>query len=110
MEEVEWEELNDKATTLYQQGRFSKAICAGKEALKVAENTFGSDHANVATTMNNLALLYNEQGKYAEAEPLYKQALEIGKKAFGPLITYHNSIFHPRIWQLLLHRSCHSIR
>jgi hypothetical protein len=38
LQEVEWEELNDKATTLYQQGRFSKAICAGKEALKVAEN------------------------------------------------------------------------
>jgi len=63
LDEVEWEELNDKATTLYQQGQFSKAIHASKEALKAAENTFGSDHANVATTMNNLALLYNEQGK-----------------------------------------------
>ena len=42
MEEVEWEELNDIATTLYQQGRYSKAIRAGKEALKVAGNTFGS--------------------------------------------------------------------
>ena len=87
MEEVEWEELNDKATTLYQQGKFSKAIRAGKEALKIAENTFGSFHANVATAMNNLALLYSEQGKYAEAEPLYKQALEIGKKPLAQTIT-----------------------
>ncbi len=37
MEEVEWEELNDKATTLYQQGKFSKAIRAGKEAGRLTE-------------------------------------------------------------------------
>ncbi len=86
MEEVDWEELNDIATILYQQGRYSKAIQAGKESLKVAENTFGPGHANVATAMNNLALLYSEQGKYAEAEPLYKQALEICKKTLASTI------------------------
>jgi tetratricopeptide (TPR) repeat protein len=83
LEEVEWAELNDKATTLYQQGQFSKAIRAGKEALKVAKNTFGSDHANVATTMNNLALLYSGQGKYAEVEPLYERALKIRENTLG---------------------------
>jgi hypothetical protein len=60
LEELEWKELNDKATTLYQQGRFSKAILAGREAVKAAENTFGPVHGNVATAMNNLVLLYSE--------------------------------------------------
>jgi tetratricopeptide (TPR) repeat protein len=89
LEEVEWEELNDLATTLYQQGRYSKAIRAGKEALKVAGNTFGPGHANVATAMNNLALIYSEQGKYAEAEPLYGRALKIRGNALG---SEHSSV------------------
>src|SRR5262249_30712138 len=37
-----------------------------------------------ATSINNLASLYNAQGRYAEAEPLYKRALAIGEKALGP--------------------------
>jgi tetratricopeptide (TPR) repeat protein len=43
----------------------------------------GIDHPDVATTLNNLALLYSSQGKYADAEPLYKRALAIVEKVFG---------------------------
>jgi len=83
-QETLWNELNAKAATLYQQGRYSEAVNVAKEALKVAENTFGPDHPNVAASMNNLAELYRAQGKYAEAEPLYKRALKIWEKALGP--------------------------
>jgi tetratricopeptide (TPR) repeat protein len=38
----------------------------------------------VATSLNNLALLYSTQGNYAQAEPLYKRSLEIREKALGP--------------------------
>ncbi len=38
----------------------------------------------MATSLNNLALLYATQGKYAEAEPLYQRALGIVEKALGP--------------------------
>ncbi len=38
----------------------------------------------MATSFNNLALLYDAQGKYAEAEPLYKRSLAILLKALGP--------------------------
>ncbi len=38
----------------------------------------------MATSLNNLALLYDSQGKYAQAEPLYKQALAIKEKVLGP--------------------------
>ena len=37
----------------------------------------------VATSLNNLAVLYRDQGKYAEAEPLYQRALAIREKALG---------------------------
>ncbi len=38
----------------------------------------------MATSLNNLAALYNAQGHYAEAEPLYQRALVIFEKALGP--------------------------
>jgi CHAT domain-containing protein/tetratricopeptide (TPR) repeat protein len=37
----------------------------------------------VASSLNNLALLYKNQGRYSEAEPLYKRSLAIREKALG---------------------------
>jgi tetratricopeptide (TPR) repeat protein len=38
----------------------------------------------VATSLNNLAALYDSQGAYARAEPLYQRALAISEKVLGP--------------------------
>ena len=38
----------------------------------------------MATSLDNLALLYQAQGKYAEAEPLYKRSLGIREQTLGP--------------------------
>ncbi len=38
----------------------------------------------MATSLNNLAGLYDNQGRYAEAEPLYQRSLAIREKALGP--------------------------
>jgi tetratricopeptide (TPR) repeat protein len=43
-----------------------------KRSLAILEKALGPDHPNVATALNNLALLYKNQGRYADAEPLYK--------------------------------------
>jgi len=43
----------------------------------------GSDHPDVANSLNNLAGLYRNQGRYSEAEPLYKRALSIREKVLG---------------------------
>jgi tetratricopeptide (TPR) repeat protein len=42
------------------------------------------DHPYVATSLNNLALLYGAQGHYAAAEPLHRRALAIREKTLGP--------------------------
>ena len=76
-------ELNYKVRELYKQGEYSEATDVAKEALKVAENTFGPDHPRVATSLNNLGEVYGAQGRYAEAEPLYKRALAILEEALG---------------------------
>ena len=37
----------------------------------------------MATSINNLAALYDSQGRYEEAEPLFLQALALRKKLLG---------------------------
>ena len=44
----------------------------------------GPDHPDTATSLNDLAELYNSQEKYAGAEPLLQRALAIREKVLGP--------------------------
>ena len=47
------------------------------------QELLGDRHPNVATSLNNLAGLYQSQGKYEEAEPLLKQALSLSQELLG---------------------------
>jgi tetratricopeptide (TPR) repeat protein/CHAT domain-containing protein len=78
------DELNRRVVELYRAGRYAEAIPLVQQALAIYEEALGPDHPDVATAVNNLALLYDKQGRYAEAEPLYKRALAIDEKALGP--------------------------
>ena len=69
---------------LYQRGRYYEAEPLSHRALAITERAPGLEHPTVATSLNNLAALYDEQGKYAQAEPLYQRALAIWEKALGP--------------------------
>ena len=44
---------------------------------------FTGDHPDVASSLNNLAGLYNSQGRYSEAEPLYLDALAMFEQVLG---------------------------
>jgi tetratricopeptide (TPR) repeat protein len=87
------QELSNKVALLYQQGQYSEATDVAKEALKVAEETFNSDHPAIATSLSNLATLYFYQGRYLEAELLYKRSLAINEKVLGR--------FHPDVAAVL---------
>ncbi len=50
----------------------------------IREKALGPEHPDLATDLNNLALLYYVHGKYAQAEPLYQRVLAILEKALGP--------------------------
>jgi len=69
------ERLNQQAFELYQQGKYSEAIPLAERALAIRKKVLGDNHPNVATSLNNLAALYESQGRYSQAEPLYRQAL-----------------------------------
>jgi hypothetical protein len=81
---IEWEILSREVQDLYRAGKYDRAVLVALEALEVAEENAGSDHPDVATSLNNLAMLYDDQGHYAKAEPLYKRSLAIKEKALGP--------------------------
>ncbi|MFW5764742.1 MAG: tetratricopeptide repeat protein, partial [Coleofasciculus sp.] len=65
------------------QGLYQQALPWYKQCLSVAKERLGNDHPDVATSLNDLALLYYLQGRYKEAEPLYQQALELRKRLLG---------------------------
>jgi tetratricopeptide (TPR) repeat protein len=66
-------------------GRYSQfGIMLAKLSLELNEKFKGADHASTGTSLNNLAMLFDDMGDYASAEPLSRRALTIAEKAHGP--------------------------
>ncbi|MBW4597754.1 MAG: tetratricopeptide repeat protein [Brasilonema angustatum HA4187-MV1] len=65
------------------QGAYAQALPWLEQCLSVAKNRLGEEHPHVATSYNNLGVLYCEQGLYNEAELLYKKALELRLHLLG---------------------------
>ncbi|XYI00861.1 tetratricopeptide repeat protein [Sorangium sp. So ce1128] len=79
----EAERLNREVVALYGHGRFDAAISLAERVLALREKALGSEHPDVAMSLNNLALLYDTKGDYAKAEPLHQRALRIKEKELG---------------------------
>ena len=76
--------LNEQVIQLKKHGRYQEAIAIAKRALAILEKTYGKEHPEVVTRLNDLAGLYRVLGDYSNAEALYKQSLTIIEKVFGP--------------------------
>ena len=81
MEVQEWQR---QAIALYQEGKYLNAIYIQEKVLAWMEKHLGPNHPSTATSLNNLARMYESQGRYGEAEPIYLRALAIREKALGP--------------------------
>jgi tetratricopeptide (TPR) repeat protein len=66
------------------RGRYVEAEPLYQRMLRIREQVQGSDHLDVATSLNNLASLYLDQGRYTAAEPLYLRCLPVLEQALGP--------------------------
>ena len=55
-----------------------------EEILIILKEKLGQEHPSVATTLNNLAELYESKGDYEKALTLYMQSLEIRENVLGP--------------------------
>lgn len=66
-----------------EEGRSQEAIPLAKEAIELAEETFGPDSTEYAGHLDVLAELHETVGQFTEAEPLYTLALAIREEALG---------------------------
>lgn len=76
--------LNKHGTAMYRGRNPEAAAISFKRSVKLVERIKGPNDPDLATALNNLAMLYFIQGEYAAAEPLYKRAIEIDRYALGP--------------------------
>ena len=64
-------------------GAYAKAEPLYQEALRIRQKVLGLEHHDTATSLNNLASLYQDMGEYAKAEPFYQEAERIWQKVHG---------------------------
>jgi tetratricopeptide (TPR) repeat protein len=77
--------LLDRAGTYLQvHARLADAKVLKERALAIDEAIHGPDHPDVATDLNNLALILRALGQPEAARPLQERALAIDEAAYGP--------------------------
>ncbi len=67
--------LNQIGTYLMNRGRYAEAEPILQRTFAMCERVLGAVHPLTASSLGNLAALYQEQGKYDQAESLAQQAL-----------------------------------
>ncbi len=69
---------------LRERGEYATAEAVAKRGLAIQERALGSDHPDVARSLNNLGIVYWQQGRYSEAESVHLRELGIEETALGP--------------------------
>ena len=68
---------------LAERGRYAEAQALHTRALHVRESAIGPDQLEIATSLNDLAIVHWYRGQYNEAEPLNERALAIRERALA---------------------------
>jgi CHAT domain-containing protein len=76
-------ERTRQVAQLYQEGRYREALELAAQVCELARQHLGETHPDSATSLSNLAALYDDTGDYQRAESLFRQALEIRRQALG---------------------------
>lgn len=67
----------------FRQARYVQAEPLMRRALVIDEKSYGTEHPEVATDLNNLGQLLQATNRLGEAEPLMRRALAIDEKSYG---------------------------
>ena len=76
--------ITNLARSLDREGKSGQAEPIYLDALAAQRHLFGDVHADVATTLNNLAVLYLDRSDYANARTMMQQVVDIWTKPAGP--------------------------
>ncbi|GEM_PF-1180400 len=77
------EELNEKVSLLYRQGKYEEALPLARQAVAATEKVSGGRSPQAARALNNLAWLLQATGDYAGARALFEKALAINEETLG---------------------------
>ncbi len=77
--------LGDYRQFLYKYAYFDKALEISNILIPMCEQTFGLEHPFIATTYNNIGLVYSKKGDYDKALEFLLKAYGIIEKKLGPL-------------------------
>lgn len=80
---ADWRELSKVCLHLAFEGQTAEAIHCGTEALELAAEDVGRDHADFAECLKNLACAYLYGGDPGEAETMLREAVAIGTATLG---------------------------
>lgn len=69
---------------LWRSGKNDEARPLIERSLEIREQALGTEHLDVAQSLNRLATIYYTKGDSVKAEPLYQHALTIKEKSLGP--------------------------
>ena len=53
------------------------------QSLELKQNIYSEDHPDIASSFNNLGVLYSDLGDYEKAEKYYFQSLEIRQNIYS---------------------------
>ena len=75
--------LSEESRSLRTKGKYDEALPLVERALAIREHALSPDHAMVAESLHDLAVLYIDKGNYAVAGPLIQRALTIREESLG---------------------------
>jgi CHAT domain-containing protein/tetratricopeptide (TPR) repeat protein len=90
--------LRARVRPSWESGRFEEARAACERQLDIRRRILGSDHPEIATSLNDLGVLLKMQGKFDAAEPLLREALARHRRLRGDE--------HPEVVNSLNNLSC----
>ena len=68
---------------LYKAGDYAAALVEAQKHEAEVKAQFGTNHADYARALHQLAITHNAQGRYDEADKLHKRALAIRERVLG---------------------------
>jgi len=83
-QDTRWRQLAEQVRQLYSQSKYEQAFPLAQESLRIAAPTFGPQSRQVATSLNDLAMVLEALDRWSEAEALYKRALTLNETTLGP--------------------------
>ena len=88
--------LSDYANFLYDYSLYYDSETIYERAISLAEELYGTEHANTATSYNKIGMVYYNQDKYKKALDYFGRALKIREKTpkqyYPEIATTYNNI------------------